>query len=71
MDCGIKFQVVDNFGKAHYTTYLWTEESGIPNKEDILENMEECTCDLNEAVSCCEGDCIRFDEGKVSIIGVV
>lgn len=60
-----KFVVKDNQGKIHLSKEYELGEDGIPDPETILEDMEECTCSLNESVSCCEGECINFDEGKV------
>ena len=62
------FRVTDNYGKAHFVEYEWDKEDGIPNAEDILDRMEKCTCSLNEFVSCCEGDCISFDNGVVELV---
>ncbi len=32
----------------------------------ILENMEVCTCSMNESNNHCEGDCCRFENGKIT-----
>jgi len=64
----MKFKVTDNNGKESFVEYEWNKEDGVPNEEDILENMEECTCCLNESVNHCEGECVMFDEGKVEVV---
>lgn len=63
----MKFKVTDNSGRTQIVEYEWSKEDGIPNEETILENMETCNCQLNESTALCEGDCVKFDEGKVEM----
>ncbi len=64
----LRFKVTDNHGRDHVVDYNWNKDDGIPNEETILEKMEECDCSLNESVNHCEGDCFKFDNGKVELI---
>ena len=62
----MRFKVIDNNGKEVTTkNYVWDREGGIPNEDKVLEDLEECTCNLNESDPYCDGSCFRFDEGKV------
>lgn len=64
----MKFNVTDNMGVVHLVEHEWTKEDGMPSEYEILEQMEVCSCQLNESNNHCDGDCINFDEGKVEII---
>jgi len=64
----MRFKVIDNNGKEHITKeYHWDKKDGIPYEEKILEDMEECSCSLNESNSYCDGSCCLFDEGEVVV----
>ncbi len=62
----VKFKfVVENHGKQWISREYELDENGLPSEETVLEDMEECDCSLNESISVCEGDCVRFEDGKV------
>ena len=63
----MKFTIKDNYGNQHISKeYIWNREEGIPPEEKILEDMEECTCSLNESDAYCDGSCCTFENGKVT-----
>ena len=62
----IKFKfVIENNGKKYISAEYTLDKDGLPDEETILEDMEKCTCSLNESVNVCEGDCIQFENAKV------
>jgi len=36
------------------------------DEEYVIQNEEECDCDLNESVNHCEGDCNKFENSKIT-----
>ena len=62
----IKFEfIIDN---EHISAPYTLEEiiKGGISESDILEHMEVCTCQYNESVNHCEGDCIRFENSTIT-----
>lgn len=64
MNREIKFKFVI-YGKHLSKAYTLDEIIEI-SEENIFEDMEECTCSLNESNNHCEGDCIRFDNSEIT-----
>lgn len=60
----IRFTVKDNYGRVSTVDYEWNKDDGIPDQETILENMEECSCSLNESVNTCECE-PEWDNGEI------
>lgn len=68
------FEVNDGRGRTERMEFEWTDESGIPTTEYILEAAEEefgegCSC-LTESCNHCECDPL-WDEGTVRLIEVI
>lgn len=42
------------------------EELMNKSKEEIIEDMEECTCSLNESNAHCEGDCVKYENSEIT-----
>jgi hypothetical protein len=60
----LRFTIKDNYGRISTADYKWNKNDGIPDQETILENMEKCTCSLNESVNHCECE-PEFDNGEI------
>ena len=66
MNREIKFKfVIESHGEKYISRPYILDENGLPGHEEILEDMEECTCSLNESVNVCEGDCLQFEDAVV------
>ncbi len=63
MENKIQF-VID--GKHLSSPYTVEELISISGEEQILQDMEVCNCPLNESSNHCEGDCIRFENSKIT-----
>jgi len=50
----------------HRTSRYNIKELLLYDEEAIIENEENCDCDLNESVNCCEGDCVRFEHSSIT-----
>lgn len=66
----IKFEfIIENEGKIHlsraYSLDELIDSDHMISDYDIIEDMEECTCNLNESINYCEGDCIQFENAKI------
>jgi hypothetical protein len=62
----MQFRIKDNNGNIHISKkYSWNKENGIPNEEQILEDIDNCSCSLNESNAYCDSSCSLFDEGEV------
>ncbi len=64
MNREIKFRFVID-GKHLSRSYTLDEIIEI-SEEKIFEDMEVCTCSLNESNNHCEGDCIKFDNSEIT-----
>lgn len=66
MNREIKIQfIIDNKHLSQSYTIDEIIEEGI-TEDVIIENMEYCDCSMNESNNHCEGDCIRFDNSKIT-----
>lgn len=64
MNREIKFQfVIDN---KHLSAIYMLEQLLNKDEEGILEDMEVCTCSLNESNSQCEGDCMKYENSAIT-----
>lgn len=39
--------------------------------DQIIEDMEECNCALNESTNHCEGDCLRYENSVVTSVNIL
>jgi len=62
----VKFQfIIDD----KYLTQSYTIEEIIENgytEDEIIEREEECDCSFNESNNHCEGDCMRFENSRIT-----
>jgi uncharacterized phage protein (TIGR01671 family) len=62
----LKFKFVIEKDKDLFLTKEYIlDENGIPHRDTILEEMEECTCMLTESQAYCDGSCMQFQNAKV------
>ena len=61
----IKFEFIVD-GKYITSPYTLEEIMEIGGEEAILEDLEICDCQTNESNNHCEGDCVRFDNSKIT-----
>lgn len=69
----IKFQFIIDNNKVS-RPYTLEEILNTTDEVDILEDLEDCNCSLNESNNHCEGDCVKYANsvitGKRQYIGV-